>query len=162
MQRSPALRHGNAKSDKEDARGGGRARRHRAGSRRGGGLAKLHPPLRCLQTSALSMRVLEGIAEVEQVVNEAPKPLELEAVRLFALYGSLARVSRELAVPLYELQKLSRTQWWLEEVALLQRAEAAETNAKLTRLWDMTLDQIEDRLTNGDFHVIGQAIRRSP
>lgn len=92
-----------------------------------------------------------------------PRSADLEAVRLYSLTGSLAKVSRELGVPLYELTKLTRTQWWQDELAALRREEMALTNASLTRVFDQTLAQIEDRLTNGDFTVSqGGALRRVP
>ena len=87
-------------------------------------------------------------------------PVELEAVRRFALSGSLAQVSRDMGIALYELQKLSRLGWWADELALLRREELALTNATLTRLFDATLGQIEDRLINGDYHLVSGQMRR--
>lgn len=79
----------------------------------------------------------------------------LKAVRLFAQTGSLALVARELNVPIYELKKLSRTEFWARELGELQRAEAALLNVKLTKLFDTVLEKIENRLTHGDIGPMG-------
>jgi len=75
---------------------------------------------------------------------------QLRAVQLFSQTGNLAQVARELEMTIYELQKLTRTSWWMEELALLRREEMALTNVTLTRLLDKTLVALEDRLDNGD------------
>jgi len=75
---------------------------------------------------------------------------QLRAVQLFSQTGNLAQVARELEMTIYELQKLTRTAWWMEELALLRREEMALTNVTLTRLLDKTLVALEDRLDNGD------------
>ncbi len=82
---------------------------------------------------------------------EVRVPDALEAVRLFAQTGSLARVAAELKCSLYELKKLTRTEFWQRELHDLQIAEAAELNVRMTRLFNSTLEQLEDRLQNGDF-----------
>jgi hypothetical protein len=125
------------------------------------------------------MRVVEaGQGSGEAVLDEAPLPTiapaspatregstidGLTAVRLFSQHGSLAAVSRELGVPIYELKKLSRTEFWQRELAELQRAEAALLNVKLTKLFDQVLTSIEDRVTLGDF-IAGPAgqLKRVP
>lgn len=88
--------------------------------------------------------------------------VEREAVRLFSLYGSLARVSRELNIDLYHLQKMARTQWWAEEYSQLQRLESAQKNAALTRVLDITLDKLEDRVQKGDLIYKGGKLVRQP
>lgn len=87
----------------------------------------------------------------------------LTAVRLFAQHGTLAAVSRELNIPIYELKKLSRTDFWQREIAELQRAEAALLNVKLTKIFDQVLGSIEDRVLKGDFVAgPGGNLRRVP
>jgi hypothetical protein len=83
--------------------------------------------------------------------NLAPISLELEAVRRYAKSGSLAAVSRELGIAIYELQKLQRTQWWQLELAALRRESMALKNAMLEKLHDQTLAQLQDRLEHGDY-----------
>jgi len=117
------------------------------------------------------MRIVDA-AEMLQGLEETPAaaPLvppeklspELEAVRLFAKTGSLAAVSREMNVPIFELKKLSRSDWFQRELAELRRAEAAQLNAELTRLHDSTLAQLKDRLERGDVVFTGTGLRRVP
>lgn len=76
--------------------------------------------------------------------------------------GSLARVAREFDVPLYELQKLSRTQWWQEELNALLREKAAVELAGMTRILGKTLEAMEDRLDNGDVVIANGVARRIP
>jgi hypothetical protein len=112
------------------------------------------------------MRVVdEGWAEGEVVEAREPARKEIDAlhaVRLFAQTGSLAEVARQLEVPIYELKKLSRTEFWGRELAELQRAEAALLNVRLTRMLDTTLEAIEDRLAHGDFNFSGGKMFRTP
>lgn len=68
----------------------------------------------------------------------------------FAECGSLAQVARELQTSVYELTKLSRSDWWIRELEAYQREERASADAKLTRCMGKTLEEIEDRLENGD------------
>lgn len=108
----------------------------------------------------------EAIAPVRQTAlvedsrNLAPISIELEAVRLYAESGSLASVSRSLGIAIYELQKLQRTTWWQAELAALRREESAMKNAKLTRIHDMTLSALEDRLEHGDLVMRGSGFVR--
>lgn len=89
-------------------------------------------------------------------------PLLLKTVHLFSQLGSLKAVSRALGIPIYELQKLQRTQAWLDEYNALQREEMAISNVRMTRILDQTLEAIEDRLINGDYHFTGGKAFRRP
>lgn len=103
-----------------------------------GGLPSAEEPA-CPETPAVPLTQWEG-----------EKSLELKALHMYSQSGSLAAVARSLSVPLYELQKLSRTDWWKQELAAIQREEAAVQNVKMSRILDKTLVEIEDRLENGD------------
>lgn len=92
--------------------------------------------------------------------NLAPISIELEAVRQYAQCGSLAEVSRNLGIAIYELQKLQRTEWWQAELAALRREESAMKNAKLTRIHNLTLEALEDRVVHGDFIMRGKGFCR--
>lgn len=83
--------------------------------------------------------------------NLAPINIELEAVRRYALCGSLAQVSRDLGIAIYQLQKLQRAQWWQDELAALRRESCAIKNASLERIHEKTLSELEDRLEHGDY-----------
>ena len=94
------------------------------------------------------------------VANLAPVSLELEAVRRYQLCGSLAQVSREMGIAIYELQKLQKTKWWQEELAALRREETAIKNVTLARLHHLSLQQLEDRLIHGDLVARGSGFIR--
>lgn len=89
-------------------------------------------------------------AELTQVTETVETPLKLRALQLFSQTGSLATVSRDLSIPLYELHQLSRTDWWNRELTLLRREEAALENSRLTTIWNRTLEEIEYLLENGE------------
>ena len=115
------------------------------------------------------MRVVDHSGgEVSGVLAEPAAPIEereidaLKAVRLFAQCGSLAQVASELDIPIYPLKKLSRTEFWLRELAELQRAEAALLNVTLTQMLDRTLAEMGDRLDKGDFVYVGGLLKRTP
>ena len=96
----------------------------------------------------------------QDLANLAPVSLELEAVRRYSACGSLAQVSREMGIAIYELQKLQRTQWWQDELGALRREETAIKNVKLARIHNMALDQLEDRLAHGDLVARGSGFVR--
>ncbi len=98
------------------------------------------------------------LAQVDDAPVEAS--LEQRAVWLYSRTGSLARVARELSIPIYELTKLSRTQFWLSELAAIQREEAAIQNVQMSRILNSTLHQIEDRIENGDVVFVNGSLRR--
>ncbi len=112
------------------------------------------------------MRVVDQQSGEVQEKNEVlpqGEPIDLLlAVRLFAQTGSLAEVARQLAVPIYALKKLTRTEVWGRELADLQAAEAALMNVKLTEILGKSLDQLQDRLELGDFTVSAGKLVRSP
>lgn len=104
----------------------------------------------------------ESVQEVG-VGMAAPSAIDLlTAVRLFSLTGSLAAVAKELNVPIYALKKLSRTETWGRELADIQNAEAALLNVKMSKILDMSLDMMADRLEHGDFTVSAGKLVRSP
>ena len=105
-------------------------------------------------------------APIEQPVEDSPIAValapEVQAVHLFARFGSLKEVARRTGIPLYELQKLSRTQQWLDELAALQREETATLNVRLSNLMNTTLEQIENRLEEGDVQLYEGRVVRHP
>lgn len=105
-------------------------------------------------TTAPRSKLLEDAREL------APVSLELEAVRQYAETGSLAKVSRSLGIAIYELQKLQKTDWWQAELAALRREESAMKNATLTRIHNLTLSALEDRLEHGDLVMRGNGFVR--
>lgn len=101
----------------------------------------------------MSNELVPQDAEDFDVVHPMPFPMAEEAVIRFLESGSLAQVGRELHIPVQDLYRASKTPWWIQEVGLRKRMERAASDAKMTRLLDKTLDEIEDRLLNGEDFV---------
>lgn len=74
----------------------------------------------------------------------------LEAVRLYLQSGSIAEVGRKLGVSAYELSKLTRTNWWMQELKLLRTIEQAQLDTSLTEILNMSLDELKLRLQFGE------------
>lgn len=89
-------------------------------------------------------------------------PMELQAVRLFVKTGTLAATARELGLPLSDVRRWSQAVWWQTEVAALQRESAALADAMLTRIFDLGMDAMLDRLTFGDVRMYGGKQIRVP
>jgi hypothetical protein len=94
------------------------------------------------------MEVSLGVGEAPE--DESGDELSREAVRLYLTCGSLASVSRKLDTPIYELQKLAKTQWWTDELGRLRRIEQAELDAKLSDILGSALTKLVDRMENGE------------
>jgi hypothetical protein len=84
----------------------------------------------------------------------------LEAVRLYVLHGSLAEVSRQLDIPIQELTAASKTAWWQDEVTELRRARNAVLDAQLTKLHEMTIEQMIDRVEKGEKYKDKKGVER--
>lgn len=83
----------------------------------------------------------------------AELPFEQHALILFSRYGSLSRVAREIGCDISRLMELVRTDWWHSELQQLRREEQMLANVQLSRIVNKTLNQIEDRLDNGQIKL---------
>jgi hypothetical protein len=126
-----------------------------------GGVLVSESPSREATSEPLAVEPKMNCTLLEDARALAPVSVELEAVRLYAESGSLASVSRELGIAIYELQKLQRTSWWQAELAALRREESAMKNARLTRIHNLTLEALEDRLEHGDLVMKGRGFVRA-
>jgi len=75
---------------------------------------------------------------------------KLEMAREFFLSGNLSEIARKHRVYHVEMIELTRQVWFVEEVNSLSREAAAITRVKLTRLFDKSIEELEDRMTYGD------------
>jgi hypothetical protein len=91
-------------------------------------------------------------------------PLTLEQQCLYAYFrtGSMAAVSREFGLTLYDLKKLSATSWWAEELTALRREEAAQLNVKFSKVLGSAMGQIEERLEKGNVVIVQGRARYVP
>lgn len=74
----------------------------------------------------------------------------IEAVHIFSRVGSIAETSRQTGISTHALYKMSREAWWQRELLAIHREEVALENVRLSRLYSMTLEQIENKLENGE------------
>lgn len=92
----------------------------------------------------------------------AVQTIEQQAMAIFIQEGTLTAVSKRLGIRYYEVQKLSRTLWWNEEVARIRRDIAAGEIAMQTRLVDRCLDLLMDRIEHGDLVATRTGFKREP
>jgi hypothetical protein len=88
--------------------------------------------------------------------------LEAQAIEIFVREGTLTAVSRELGIKYHEVQKLSRTLWWADEVSRLKKEQAAGEISMQSRLLNTGLEMLLDRLENGDLVATRSGFKREP
>jgi len=89
---------------------------------------------------------------------------KIEAVTTYLSTGSVAETSRMLGVPYKTLEGWRYSEWWKELTAKIQAEEDQQLDAKTSKIIDKALDNIMERLENGD-HIYDQKtgkIRRAP
>lgn len=89
---------------------------------------------------------------------------KIEAVTTYLSIGNLAETGRLLEIPYKTLEGWRYSDWWKELTAKIQAEGDQELDAKTSKIVDKALDQIMDRLENGD-HIYDQKtgrIRRAP
>lgn len=100
-------------------------------------------PMRLRRTARELPKKKDSLAHL--VVTE-----NMEAVHIFSQVGTLAETSRRTGLTIHQLTKMSREDWWKRELAGIQREQTAMENVRLSKLYGQTLDQIEERLEEGD------------
>lgn len=108
------------------------------------------------------MRVAGEEPDWTEEVEGEGMPLEFRRKILnhYVLSGSLADCARKFETTVYELGKLTKTEWWIQELAAIQRESTAIADAKMTSILDTTLDEIAERLENGDEVITSQGLVR--
>lgn len=76
---------------------------------------------------------------------------KMEAACTYAVTGNARRVSEICKVPEGTVRAWKTTEWWHEIMSRIQQEQNDELDSKLTRLVDKAVDEINDRLENGDF-----------
>jgi hypothetical protein len=69
----------------------------------------------------------------------------------YAVSGNSRRVSELTGVKEGTIRAWKTTQWWQEVQSRIRQEHADELDSKLTKLVDKAVDQINDRLDNGDY-----------
>lgn len=88
----------------------------------------------------------------------------IEVVTMYLSTGSLAETSRITGVPYPTMEGWKRQDWWKELVDKIQSEEDQKLDAKTSKIIDKALDQLLDRIENGE-HIYDQktgTIKRAP
>lgn len=88
----------------------------------------------------------------------------IEVVTLFLSIGSMTEVAKLTGVPYPTIEGWRRQDWWKELVEKMQAEDDQKLDAKTTKLIDKALEQLMDRIENGE-HIYDQKtgkIKRMP
>jgi len=85
-----------------------------------------------------------------------------EAVAYYLLYGNWRRVSELTRIPQRTLNDWSIQPWFATMLAELRAEKDSELTASYTRIIDVAVEQLLDRLSNGDPYVVGGEVKRKP
>jgi hypothetical protein len=80
-----------------------------------------------------------------------PKEAKEWAVACFALTGNCRRVSEITRIKEATIRRWKTEEWWPEMLARVQVEKDEELDAKMTKLIDKAVDEINDRLVEGDY-----------
>lgn len=76
---------------------------------------------------------------------------KLEVACVFAVTPNSRRVSELTNIPEATIRTWKQTEWWQEIMSRIHNEQNEELDAKLTQLVDKAVDQINDRLSDGDY-----------
>jgi hypothetical protein len=88
----------------------------------------------------------------------------IEVVTLFLSIGSMTEVAKITGVPYPTIEGWRRQDWWKELVEKMQAEDDQKLDAKTTKLIDKALEQLMDRIENGE-HIYDQKtgkVKRMP
>lgn len=88
----------------------------------------------------------------------------IEVVTLFLSIGSMTEVAKITGVPYPTIEGWRRQDWWKELVDKIQAEDDQKLDAKTTKLIDKALEQLMDRIENGE-HIYDQKtgkVKRMP
>ena len=91
-----------------------------------------------------------------------PEEHKVEAASVYAVTGSLQRTSELTGVPERTLQSWRQTEWFQNLLREIWAENNEKIDAKFTAIIEKSLDQVIDRLDNGDYHVTrdGKLVRK--
>lgn len=73
------------------------------------------------------------------------------AVTLYIIIGRLAKVAEIMGISRFTLNDWRKTEWWAQLTTNLHTTKHAMLNARVDGLINQALDNIEDRLTTGEY-----------
>lgn len=95
-----------------------------------------------------------GLPQPETPVETADMgnlvPVELAMCRHYNEHGNMALTARTYNTTVYEVKKLMSTLWWQEETTRLKADARVKADAGYSRLMDLTIDALEDRVLKGE------------
>lgn len=80
-----------------------------------------------------------------------PAAERIKAATVYAITGNAARTSEITGIPACTIRQWKRREWWLEVMRRIQREKDDELDVKITKIIDKAVDQINDRIVNGDY-----------
>lgn len=99
---------------------------------------------------------VEGKRHAKQL-SDAEKT---QCVHDYFICGSLPEVARKRKISLKDLYNMSHQSWWQVEFTNLQREATILLKVKLSRIINVTLDQLEDRVVNGEYKIDNEGKER--
>src|SRR5437762_2423370 len=85
-----------------------------------------------------------------------------EAVTCYLLHGNWRRVSELTHIPQRTLNDWSIQPWFATMLAELRAEKDSELAGSYTRIIDVAVEQLLDRLSNGDPYIVGGEVKRKP
>lgn len=76
---------------------------------------------------------------------------KVTAACIYAVTGSLQEAENHTKITVPQLRSMMSEVWWDDTVKQVRKEENDQITAKMTKIVDSSLGQIEDRLTNGDW-----------
>jgi len=94
-----------------------------------------------------------------------PEEVRIEAVALYAAIGNAAEVARILGVQSTLIRQWKTLEWWDVMMRRVHLEKDEELDSKFTKIVDKAVDEINDRLENGEFVYnarTGETVRVKP
>jgi transposase-like protein len=78
---------------------------------------------------------------------------KVHAAAMYVVMGSYTKVSELTGVPLKTLENWRHEPWWYEVTSRVKKEKNDELDAKFTQVLDKSVDELEDRVKNGDWSL---------
>ena len=106
------------------------------------------------------MRKRREIAQYHGWWGDAQK---LEAVQAYLMLGTIKLTSAATEIPEKTLISWRNSPWWQEIVDELRLQDKLQLSSKLKKIVEKSLEGVEDRIENGDFHFdMNGKLKRKP
>lgn len=107
-------------------------------------------------------RPFSGLVKKGMAKGIYPEQKRIEAVTIYAATGVLARTSELTGIPYRTLQLWKKEPWWQDLLYEIRAENNEKIDVKFTEIIESALDQLSDRIKNGDHHVLrdGTLIRK--